>query len=211
MSAEVLRSQWRGFLQQQPTEDCLEACRHAILLAKQNGKILTGEIFHWQNNLFLYFESLNAPVSPEKLLLALNGFLSPWPGTEALRYWVPMMDIFHFNEPQSLEHWRRKTPLEARVGKVGVLRPEIVASYIYYHYGLQEERTFGGDKYEIIALHENLLFGYFELPAIVEEPLHKQRLNTQSMPQNWLDAKIPSHFIPWENHNGSLLPIPSLL
>ena len=211
MSEKVFRGQWRGFLKQQPSEGSLDECRSLLSQAKENGSILTGEAYHWQNNVFVYLEGIGEPADPAILLAPLESALAPWPGKETPRVWIPMMDIFHFNEPMDLDHWKRKTKPEARVGKVGLLHPEMVASYIYYHYGLQEERTFGGDKYEIIALHENMLFGYFELPSVVENPPQEPRLKTKSMPENWSDAKIPSHFIRWTERNSSLLPIPSLL
>ena len=211
MSEKIFRSQWRGFLKQQPTEESLQTCREMLSAAKCEEKILTGEVYHWQNNVFVYLEGIGVPADPAVLLAPLHEFLSDWPGADVFRKWIPMMDIFHFNEPESIGHWRRKTPPETRVGKVGLLRPEMVASYIYYHYGLQEERSFGGDKYEIIALHENILFGYFELPVVIETPPQEPRLKTRSMPENWADAKISTHFFRWKEHNSSLLPIPSLL
>ena len=209
MPDKIFRSQWRGFFQRFPEKEKIEACRYMLEQAKRDGKILTGEIYCWQSNLFAYLEGIDEHANPEVVLAPLADYLSIWPGDKLCR-WAPMMDVFHFNEPKDFEHWRRKVSPEKCVGKIGILRPEMVASYIYYHYGLQEERTFCGDKYEIIALHENILFGYFEIPEVIEAPLYEPRLKTKSMPENWKDAQIPSHFFPWENYKGSLLPMPSL-
>lgn len=74
----------------------------------------------------------------------------------------------------------------------------MISSYIYYHYQLQEERAFTGDKYEIIAMHENLLFGYQEFPKVIEEPVVPGRLNTKGTPENWQDSCMDLHFQPWE-------------
>lgn len=55
----------------------------------------------------------------------------------------------------------------------------MIGSYIYYHYQLQEERAFLGDKYEIIAMHENLLFAYQGLSKVLGEPLASEKLQTK--------------------------------
>ena len=208
---KVIRMQYRAYLTGEPGADAVAACKALIDTAVEAGALLVAAVYRWEQNLFAYVESVDVATDPEALFEPLAGSLSAWPGKAKPRLWVPMMDIFHFNEPENLDHWLRKTAPEKRVGKVGVLLPEMVSSYIYYHYGLQEERTFGGDKYEIIALHENLLFGYFEEPLVVEEPLYPQRLNTKSMPENWPDARIPDHFVRWPNWKGSLLPLEMLV
>ncbi|WP_189030594.1 hypothetical protein [Paenibacillus albidus] len=43
--------------------------------------------------------------------------------------------------------------------------------------------------YEIIGIHENLLFGYQEFPAVVEEPPFAGKLNTSGTPQDWKDSR----------------------
>ena len=210
----IFRRQWRGFVCDenklaQSKEGCL------LRLEESLGKGLLGLCaYRWQGNIFIYCEGEGKPFDPHELLEPLLPALSIWPGEAVtvcsapqFRRWIEMIDVFHFNEPASKEHWRRKTLVEHRVGKVGVLKPEAVSSYIYYHYGLQEERTFAGDKYEVIALNENLLFGYFEQPEVIETPLYSPRLKTKSMPENWSDARIPDHFIPWPDILNCLRPI----
>jgi len=121
-----------------------------------------------------------------------------------------MIDVFHFNEPASCGHWLRKEPVERRVGRVAHLNPEMAASYIYFHYQLQEERVFLGPKYEIIAMHENLLFGYQEFPAVVEEPVLPGKLSTTGTPTNWNDSRMDIHFQPWEDGHLYFKPIEQL-
>jgi hypothetical protein len=83
----------------------------------------------------------------------------------------------------------------------------MVASYIYYHYQLQEERAFLGDKYEIIAIHENMLFGYQEFPKVVEQPLAPPKLKTSGTPADWSDSRMDLHFQPWEDGHLYFKPI----
>ena len=214
IEGKIFRRLWRGFIEDDnQLEQSKEACR-LWLTSKLNNGLLGLCAYRWEGNIFVYSESEGEPANPHELLRPLLPALSIWPGSAvpdcdepSPRHWIEMTDVFHFNEPAGKEHWRRKTRVEHRIGKLGVLKPEAVSSYIYYHYGLQEERTFSGDKYEIIALNENLLFGYFELPEIVEEPPYPPRLRTESMPKNWSEARIPEHFIRWPDMPNSLRPI----
>ncbi|MNE87220.1 hypothetical protein D3C80_1843930 [compost metagenome] len=86
----------------------------------------------------------------------------------------------------------------------------MVASYIYFHYQLQEEHAFYGPKYEIIALHENLLFGYQEFPAVVEEPVLPRKLHTSGTPADWKDSRMELHFQPWEDGHLYFKPVEQL-
>ena len=160
---------------------------------------MTLSLYKWEQNIFLYYECIGITIQPHDIFSNLGDCLMGWPGKKDKRKWIPMMDVFHFNQPISKKHWRRKKPVERKVGKVAHLKPEMISSYIYYHYQLQEERAFLGDKYEIISLHENLLFGYFEFPKVIEEPLVEKKLSTSGTPKNWEDAHMDVHFIPWED------------
>ncbi|SFB50665.1 hypothetical protein SAMN05216312_110266 [Cohnella sp. OV330] len=163
------------------------------------GRVMTAAAFHWENNLFLYYECIDGPIAPEEIAGDAESYLQDWPGQARPRKWIPMIDVFHFNEPTSAEHWLRKDPVERRAGRVAHLKPEMAASYIYYHYQLQEERAFLGPKYEIIAMHENLLFGYQEFPAVMEAPMLPGLLHTKGTPEPWSDARMDLHFQPWED------------
>lgn len=174
------------------------------------GEIMTAGCFKWQRSLFLYIESVHRLIEAEELMPGLAPFLENWPGQPQQRKWIPMIDVFHFNEPASYDHWLRKEAVQRRVGRVAHLKPEMAASYIYYHYQLQEERAFYGPKYEMIALHENLLFGYQEFPAIVEEPVLPGRLQTNGTPARWEDSRMDLHFQPWEDGHLYFKPIETL-
>ncbi|UQZ84080.1 hypothetical protein SK3146_03312 [Paenibacillus konkukensis] len=163
------------------------------------GGIMTIAGFRWQQHVFAYYECIDRDIHPDELFETAAPMLEDWPGQAAVRQWIPMIDVFHFNEPASYEHWIRKQPVERRAGRVAHLKPEMMASYIYYHYQLQEERAFLGDKYEIIAMHENLLFGYQEFPKVVEEPVLPRKLATNGTPENWNDSRMDLHFQAWED------------
>ncbi|MGO4110449.1 hypothetical protein [Paenibacillus sp. YAF4_2] len=205
----IERFMYRAVWKEEQAAEGLQALKldnQAISLMKQ-GRLMTAAAFHWNNNVFLYYECMDGPILPEELASAAMSYLKDWPGQEEPRQWIRMVDVFHFNEPAGVEHWQRKHQVERRVGRVAHLKPEMVSSYIYYHYQLQEERAFFGPKYEIIGMHENLLFGYQEFPNVTEEPVVPGRLRTKGTPGNWSDSRMDLHFQPWEDGHLYFKPI----
>jgi hypothetical protein len=202
MNGNITRLIYRAQFKEGRETEGLNVLRDLQLVRKllEEGRLMTAAGYRWERNLFLYYECIGrAELQPEDLFPAAEPCLEEWPGKREKRRWIPMIDVFHFNEPVSYEHWLRKRPVERRAGRVAHLKPEMMASYIYYHYQLQEERAFLGDKYEIIAMHENLLFGYQEFPKVIEEPLAPKKLDTAGTPENWEDSRMDLHFQPWED------------
>ncbi|UJF31538.1 hypothetical protein [Paenibacillus hexagrammi] len=204
------RWMYRAQLQQGLEHEGLHRMKenHTAAALAAAGLLMTAAGYSWNQQLFIYYECVERDIAPEELLPGMEAYLVDWPGGQApARKWVPMVDVFHFNAPASFEHWMRKEPVERRVGRVAHLKPDMISSYIYYHYQLQEERAFLGDKYEIIAIHENLLFGYQEFPKVVEEPLLPKKLHTQGTPANWNDSRMDLHFQPWDDGHLYFKPI----
>ncbi|WP_246096462.1 hypothetical protein [Paenibacillus sinopodophylli] len=202
----------RAYMTEGMEVEAMEAAKqeqsfHALL---EQREIMTIGCFRWERNLFLYCECLDQQLKPESLLPSLEPYLADWPGQPEARKWITMIDVFHFNEPVSIEHWLRKEEVERRVGRVAHLKPEMAASYIYFHYQLQEEQAFHGPKYEIIAMHENLLFGYQEFPVVVEEPSSPRKLSTKGTPTTWSDSRMDLHFQPWEDGHLFFKPVEQL-
>ncbi|THF73256.1 hypothetical protein [Cohnella fermenti] len=191
------RAEWEDGQEEQGLAALAEGRQAKELVVRE--ELMTAAAFRWRNQLFLYYECMGRDVAPEEIAGEAMPYLKSWPGQGKPSRWAEMADVFHFNEPESKEHWLRKEPVERRGGRVAHLKPEMIASYIYYHYQLQEERAFFGSKYEIIAIHGNLLFGYQEFPGIVEEPIVPGRLATKGTPDNWNDSRMDLHFQPWED------------
>ena len=167
---------------------------------RAQGRVMSASLFRDGYSLFHYCEPVGAPLTPVETGAPGAELLAPWPELEGDLPWMPMQDVFHFNAPASVDHWRRIEPPRERQGRLLRLRPERVASYVYYHYQLQEERAFLGEKYKCIALHGTLLFMYNELPAVVEPPPLPGALATHGTPPDWADARMDLHFIPWDEH-----------
>jgi len=153
-------------------------------------------LFHFGTQLFLYYESPAQSIDPHELFTHCEDALVTWPGTNEPRIWVPMMDIFHYQKPISEKHWLRKNASARPYARIAYLKPDKVASYVFYHYQYQEEQPGDGDKYGMISLHENLIFFYSEDPATVEPPPYSGHLSTSNTPPDWSGTMEP-HFIPW--------------
>lgn len=162
------------------------------------GDLLTLSLFRWRTHFLAYWESIEQPIAPAVLFGDMGELLAPWPGADQARSFVPMMDIFHCLAPESVEHWRRKQPIQSVGLRLARLKPEMVSSYIFYHYQLQEEQPGSFDKYGLISLHENLICFYQEHPPIVEEPRQTGKLATTNTPPDWHTVMFP-HFDLWED------------
>ena len=211
----VKRLLWRGAVDPARLDalvDAACAARERVEGLIEEGLLLTFGLYHWERYVFLYYETLGGDLAPEFVMGGIGDCLENWPGGEGLRKWIPLIDVFHFNEPEGLEHWRRKSPVERRLGQIGFLKPETMQHYLFFHYALQEERSFGGDKYEIIGLSENILFAYRERPEVIEAPTRSPRLCSKVVPSNWDEVGIPSCFLPWPDLPGVYLrPMDELL
>ncbi len=209
----MIRCIYRAQLKEGQEEEGLELFRQRLDAVRRDmgdGLLMTLTGHRWKRSVFLYYECLNEAYHPDRWFAGMEQVLEAWPGEDKPRSWIQMIDVFHFNAPESPEHWRRKAPVERRVGRVAHLLPEMMASYIYYHYQLQEEHAFFGPKYEIIAMHENLLFGYQEFPAVVEEPVLPRKLDTKGTPATWTDSRMDLHFQAWEDGHLYFKPVETL-
>ncbi|MEJ8305044.1 hypothetical protein [Saccharibacillus sacchari] len=136
----------------------------------------------------------------EFLFPGLESVLALWPGEPERRIFVPMSDIFHYRRDTDPGFGRRTLKTES-CGRLARLRSEKVSSYVFYHYQYQEEKPGDGDKYGIIALHEQWLFFYAERPATIEAAPYEGSLNTRRTPNDW-GAVMRTHFIPWTDASG---------
>lgn len=200
MKRKVYRGQIRAGLINE-TVQIINSSEINLVRLVENGLIMTLSLFIWGNNLFLYYEEISEEINVEAVMKSVSSYLEFWPGESSERHWVPMQDIFHYNEPQNPEHWMRKQPVEKRVCKLARLKPEMVSSYIFNHYQLQEEQPGCGHKYGIICINENLLFFYKEEPLYYEKAIHKGKLSTLNTPKNWGEL-MESHFIKWKDQTA---------
>lgn len=128
----MIRIIMRGQLQAGREEDGTAALKQAVDITVKpfidNQSLMMAAAFRWERNVFLYYECTGVPIEPETMFPEMGAYLEDWPGHAAKRKWIPMVDVFHFNEPADNAHWARKDAVERRVGRVAHLRPEKVSS-----------------------------------------------------------------------------------
>jgi len=204
-------------------EKALEECKQKASLKINNDKILTCALFHYNNMLFLYIEFIVEKEASENvnnndiygeiaenIFQPLAPYLKVWPGCTSDRIWVQMFHIYCFAYPENLDEWRRPVSPDKRCGRIAILHTNKLYSYIYHHYAIVKEGCFKGDKYQSIALHENIAFSYFETPRDRYITSVKRDASQESIElKNWTDIDPESHFIHLPGSNGqNFLEIP---
>jgi hypothetical protein len=177
--------------------EALEGCKQSLMDKLKGEGVITATLFAQDRDLFIYAECLSRDWDwswPE----ACEEWLEAWPGEEEPRYTIELMDVFHDGVPLSVESWRGGRIVTERRGSMTRLKPEMVASYIFYHYQKQEEKPSSFNKTYIIGNHENWLFSYSEMPSSLEEPVRQGKLNTNLTPDGWHSLMAP-HFQPWSD------------
>lgn len=223
----VLRFHYRSNLKDnydsESLKKALKECQQKVSFEINNNKILTCALFHYHNMLFLYIEfiveketskdvnnnSIYAKIT-ENIFEPLAHYLKAWPGVSSDRIWVLMFHIYCFAYPENLEEWRRSVSPDKMCGRIAILYPDKLYSYIYHHYAIIKEGCFKGDKYQSIAIHENIAFSYFETPRDRYITSVKRNAAQESIElQNWTNVDPESHFIHLPGSNGqNFLEIP---
>lgn len=168
--------------------------------AVAEGMILSSAIFKDEDRFLLYIESIDNPVSPSALLPELASLMEKSRWMDGKGEFVPLTDIFHNNEPIGREDWER-TAEYTPICKIARIYPQMVSSYIFYHYRLQEEQYGLRHQYGVIYERDGWLFFYKELPLKVGRPSRAGKMKTKDSPENW-DMVMKPHFWEWNNAEG---------
>ena len=140
-----------------------------------------------ENRVYLYVESNDSAVQPENLV---RGEFIQYPNGKE---WERTSEIFHYSVPVSQEQWRRKVDKTPRI-RLNRLKPEKIASYIFYHFQLQEENLGWNDRYGNIYLWGDVLIFYDELPQEDETEKMQGQLTTQNSPKKIWAELMNEHF-----------------
>lgn len=151
-----------------------------------------------QGNNNIYVESgedIQADIPhPNDFLAPLSPYLMLWPGQREERLWVHMYHIYYHNVPETAEHWKRAAVPELRRGRIAFLRENKLFSYVYHHKAIVDEGLLMGDRYQSIALHENILFSYFEEPKTLANVQNKPEESSKVI-DAWIAVDPEAHFI----------------
>ena len=211
MSKPVYRCHYRGRLEAADAaqlSDLLQQCEQNAQQLINDGALMTAALYYYGNQLFLYYEAVGEEIRPERFMAPLHPVLSQWPQKEDTCDWALMYNVFWHDAPKDNEDWKRSVPPERRRGRIAWLKHDTMFRYVYHHFAIAEEGILQGDRYQSIALHEDILFSYFEEPRTPGNLRRDTTLQSQTI-QAWLDVNPESHFIPLPGSNGSnflLLP-----
>ena len=210
----VIRCHYRGLLNADPQSEeakrALAACRENAEALIREGKLMTAALYHYGRQLFLYFEALADECPPEGWMAPLHPHLVSWPQKEETRDWAKMYHIYWHCEPRDEQDWKRSPAPQRRRGRIAYLKPENMFEYVYHHFAIVREGLLRGDKYMSIALHEDVLFSYFEEPRSSVNIQRTQAGESQAI-QGWMDAVPEDHFIPLPGSGGqNFLLLPDL-
>lgn len=139
--------------------------------------------------------------------VSYDRYLEKWPiepdrSSEMLhRLSIPMIDVFHDGLPVDADSWEGSRPGSERIGSIAKLKPEMVSSYIFYHYQKQEETPDSFNSSYMIGSMGRLLFSYHESPSWTSTTKRQGLLSTKLSPSNWHEVMLP-HFELWEEEQA---------
>lgn len=161
------------------------------------GQLMTIGLFRYKDMLFAYAECIGEALDADTLFAPLRDLLQSFPGEDGPRLWAPMNLVFYHAIPEDAADWVRQTPPEKRMGRLAIIRPEKLWSYVHYHYALTQEGLLTGDKFLAIALHENYLFAYTEEPRVMTNIRRDLSQPSQAI-RDWIAVHPMEHFQPWQ-------------
>ena len=160
-------------------------------------KVYTASCFLWENSIFIYYECFNERVAVDEVMRSIEDCMVEQKSYSGETKWKRITEIFRYSDTVNELYWKRNDQPTDRVGFVAMLKPEMVSSYVFYHYQLQEEERICNNKYGIIGADGNFLFMYYEKPEVTNVLPYKGLLKTCNSPKNWHEVMEP-HFTKWD-------------
>lgn len=208
---KIIRCQYRATVKPEINEiaflQATDKSKQKACIAKKNDKMLTCALFRYNRMIFLYVEFIiddQSPIiaDPSIWFPDLTEYLCKWPQMDKEKEWVEMFPVFWFDSPVNIEQWKRKQNPDKRCGRIAVLYPDKLFSYICHHQAIVQEGLLKGDRYQSIAIHENILFSYFETPRD-QEVVNIKRADEKSFEiDEWKKVNPVSHFQHFPEANG---------
>lgn len=197
MKDKLFRHHYRGHLNTSVSVDLEQIIEDTKQILQQYIKketIMTACIYEYENMLFAYYESIGEKMKPEELFAPFSCCLLKWPGKDSMRDWVEMNHVFYHANPEGIKDWKREQKPELQRGRIAFLKPDKLFDYVYYHVAITKEGLLHGDKYQSIALHENILFSYFEEPK-TEINIVRDLSRNSKVIEDWKQVIPEEHFI----------------
>lgn len=219
----IIRRNYRGCLragisvdhltEQQDIREAIEKDAQIVRQAIADHKCLTIALYYHTNMLFLYTELLgnceeDELITAQELFPNLSKLLALWPERDGETPWAKMYTIYYHAVPQDELSWARSGK-KTRRGRIAYLKEDKLFSYTYYHKAIVDEGLLEGDRYQFIALHEDILFSYFEEPKIFTH-IKKESKEESKVIQDWLAVDPESHFDHTLSGEENFLLLPEL-
>lgn len=195
----IYRKHYRGCLgqkaalgQETALEQAVQQDAESVRKAIAEHRCMTVALYRHENMLFLYYEALDKELTPVELFPELSKLLALWPERAGMTPWAYMYHIYYHSIPEQEAEWERHEK-KVRRGRIAYLLEDKLFSYVYHHKAIVDEGLLEGDQYQSIALHENILFSYFEEPKKVTHIRKDVQENSQVI-KDWIAADPESHF-----------------
>lgn len=189
----MIRKHFRALLTEEADlERAVNADRITLEKAIRADKCWTVALYKHGRMLFLYAEMVDENMAPADIFPEVTKLLVDWVQKEEMVRWKQMDYIFYHTMPEDRESWARHGK-KTRRGRIAYLLPDKLFSYVYYHKALVDEGLLEGDMYQSIALHEDVLFSYFEEPKIFTH-IKKEVNEPSKIINDWLAVDPESHF-----------------
>lgn len=192
----IQRRNYRACLKEHVTiEELKKAVRidsEIVRTAIEQKKCLTVAMYYHEDMIFLYTEGLGGEADAGRLFPNVSKLLELWPQKGGKIPWVKMYTIYYHAIPEDEKAWIRQGK-KIRRGRIAYLKEDKLFSYTYYHKAIVDEGLLEGDKYQFIALHEDILFSYFEEPkqlTHIKKDIHEE----SKVIKEWLAVDPESHF-----------------
>lgn len=194
----ITRHQYRGCFRDDVKEESL---KEALLIVKEKVELLISEekllavyLYRHKQMCFLYYEALKEKIRPEEFMGNLTPLLETWPEEDGKTPWAFMYHIYHHNLPDNPRAWEaERTEAKTKIGRIAFLYPDKLFSYTYWHKAIVDEGKLPGDKYQCIALHENILFSYYEEPRTNVNLCGDKDARSEAI-KGWMNVDPESHF-----------------
>ena len=216
----VLRRNYRAAMAAdlETVREAFERDREKVSCLKKQGQVLAANVYYHDDMLFLYLETVsgeetNDPKSekpePEDIFPETSKLLKKWPERDGDRNWCYMYPIYWHDVPEDTFSWRPESAeKKTRRGRIAYLNHDKLFSYVYYHKALVDEGLISGDRYQFIALHEDILFSFFEEPKQFTNI--KKTDKESEVIKDWMKVDPESHFDHTLSGKDNFLLLPCL-
>ena len=188
----VLRMQ-----KKEPDTHCyIKSCLPLWEKAVADGKLRSGSVFVFQDQIFVYYES-TVPFHIEEYLPDISNYVFLWPGQEKLRPYIPMVKLYQSLPMEEVRDWKRNGDTHPYLN-ISRMNLDLLQSYTYYHYQMQEEMPGHNGRYLAIWDSEDwcVLYNEDNTGGPIDTD-YKGKLTSNLCPvRQWHEYMRP-HFYRW--------------